>query len=50
MKRDDFWTKYIATTPEQDADFRRMGTVFAWAMLVACGLAAIVGLIAYLGN
>ena len=35
MKGDDFWAKYIATTPEQDAEFRRMGKVLALTALMA---------------
>ena len=50
MKSDDFWTKYIATTPEQDAEFRRTGKVLAWTVLAACLIVAIVGLIACFRN
>ena len=50
MKSDDFWSKYIATTPEQDADRRRMGKVLALTVLIASVIAAIVGLIALFRN
>jgi hypothetical protein len=35
---DDFWTTYIATTPEQDQDFAGCGGCFTIAALLAVAL------------
>ncbi|HZZ29608.1 MAG TPA: hypothetical protein VFE46_16545 [Pirellulales bacterium] len=39
---DDFWTTYIASTPEQDQDFAGVGRLTAWIVggLVLFGLVA----------
>ena len=31
---DDFWTNYIANTPEEDNDFRGVGRMILWPIIV----------------
>jgi hypothetical protein len=31
---DDFWTTYSANTPEEDKDFRGMGRMILWPIVV----------------
>ena len=31
---DDFWTTYIASTPEEDNEFRGMGRIILWPVIV----------------
>jgi len=41
---DDFWATYIASTPEEDNDFRGMGRMILWpivVLLVAIVIAAL---------
>jgi hypothetical protein len=45
MDDDDFWTTYIATTPEQDKDFPPLGRFLFWIVAVVAVLAILVALI-----
>jgi hypothetical protein len=42
---DDFWTTYIAATPEEDKDFRGAGRHILWPIAVVLGTLLIVALL-----
>jgi hypothetical protein len=42
---DDFWTTYIAATPEEDNDFRSTGRHILWPIAVVLATTLIVALL-----
>jgi hypothetical protein len=45
MEDDDFWTTYIATTPDEDKDFAGCGRWLAWIIVAVLAMIAVCSLI-----